>query len=434
MNATSALIADGLSAGEAARSVRDGRADTAPEPRPRRGRRPAGRLELAEALAGARRGARQRHPRPRGRRALAGRAARRRRARDDAGHRRSLGARGDRRSARSTSPATSCAGALLALARGWGGGDGPVAVLACPPGEQHDLGLIAFGLALRARGWRIAYLGQDTPIDTAAATAERLGARAHRPRGARPRGASPPRRRAARARGAGGPAPRRARARRRTLVEEVGTPPLPGRPGRGRAQRRRRPRRRGAMSPRPIEFPVEGLTDGVVTLRLMADTDLPAIVAAVQDPEIPRYTRVPEPYGEEDARQWQRTASTGLRTGSDLPTLITDADRWPPARRGRPAQPRPGERALLGRLLGRRGRAPPRSRAPGAHCCSAGYAFADLGVQRVELWIEPENAAVPARRRGRRASPARACCGPSCTSADGGATCSCTRSCRSTSS
>ena len=68
-------------------------------------------------------------------------------------------------------------GRLLALARGWGGGDGPVAVLACPPGEQHDLGLIAFGLALRDRGWRIAYLGQDTPIDTAAATAERLEAR-----------------------------------------------------------------------------------------------------------------------------------------------------------------------------------------------------------------------------------------------------------------
>ena len=66
---------------------------------------------------------------------------------------------------------------MVALARGWGGGGGPLAVLACPPGEQHDLGLIAFGLALRARGWRIAYLGQDTPIEIAAGTAERLGAR-----------------------------------------------------------------------------------------------------------------------------------------------------------------------------------------------------------------------------------------------------------------
>jgi MerR family transcriptional regulator, light-induced transcriptional regulator len=57
-------------------------------------------------------------------------------------------------------------GRLLGLARGWGLGLGPAAVLACLPGEQHDLGLIAFGLALRSRGWRIIYLGPDSPIDT----------------------------------------------------------------------------------------------------------------------------------------------------------------------------------------------------------------------------------------------------------------------------
>jgi DNA-binding transcriptional MerR regulator len=57
-------------------------------------------------------------------------------------------------------------GRLLGLGRGWGLGVGPVAVLACLPGERHDLGLIAFGLALRARGWRITFLGSDTPVDT----------------------------------------------------------------------------------------------------------------------------------------------------------------------------------------------------------------------------------------------------------------------------
>ena len=36
-------------------------------------------------------------------------------------------------------------------------------MLACPPGERHDLGLIVFGLALRNRGWRIDFLGSDTP-------------------------------------------------------------------------------------------------------------------------------------------------------------------------------------------------------------------------------------------------------------------------------
>jgi methanogenic corrinoid protein MtbC1 len=66
-------------------------------------------------------------------------------------------------------------GRLLGLARGWGQGVGPLAVLACAPGEQHDLGLVSFGLALRARGWRIAFLGPDTPMGTLIETTDLLG-------------------------------------------------------------------------------------------------------------------------------------------------------------------------------------------------------------------------------------------------------------------
>jgi len=62
-------------------------------------------------------------------------------------------------------------GRLLALARGWDLGGGPRALLACAPEEQHDLGLIAFGLALRSRGWRITYLGPMTPVTTLAEAA-----------------------------------------------------------------------------------------------------------------------------------------------------------------------------------------------------------------------------------------------------------------------
>jgi DNA-binding transcriptional MerR regulator len=67
-------------------------------------------------------------------------------------------------------------GRLLGLARGWDRGTGPRALLACAPGEQHDLGLIAFGLALRDRGWRITFLGPDTPLDTLADAVARLRA------------------------------------------------------------------------------------------------------------------------------------------------------------------------------------------------------------------------------------------------------------------
>jgi DNA-binding transcriptional MerR regulator len=69
-------------------------------------------------------------------------------------------------------------GRLLGLARNWSSGGGRAAVLACPPGELHDLGLICFGLLLRERGWRIAYLGPDTPIEMVGEAARAFGAEA----------------------------------------------------------------------------------------------------------------------------------------------------------------------------------------------------------------------------------------------------------------
>jgi DNA-binding transcriptional MerR regulator len=55
-------------------------------------------------------------------------------------------------------------GTLFSLTRGWSSGEGRTAVLACLPGEQHDIGLICFGLILWRHGWRIVYVGQDTPL------------------------------------------------------------------------------------------------------------------------------------------------------------------------------------------------------------------------------------------------------------------------------
>jgi len=57
-------------------------------------------------------------------------------------------------------------GRLFALARFWDRGTGPLALLACAPGETHDITLLAFALVLRSHGWRILFLGADTPIAT----------------------------------------------------------------------------------------------------------------------------------------------------------------------------------------------------------------------------------------------------------------------------
>ncbi len=66
-------------------------------------------------------------------------------------------------------------GRLLGLARGWDRGSGPRVLLACPPGERHDLGLIVFGLAMREHGWRVTVLGADTPVETLHDAARAVG-------------------------------------------------------------------------------------------------------------------------------------------------------------------------------------------------------------------------------------------------------------------
>jgi DNA-binding transcriptional MerR regulator len=65
-------------------------------------------------------------------------------------------------------------GRLTALARSWDRGTGPRALLACAEGELHDLPLLAFGLSLREQGWRINYLGADTPVASVVEAARAL--------------------------------------------------------------------------------------------------------------------------------------------------------------------------------------------------------------------------------------------------------------------
>ncbi|MGE5828050.1 MAG: MerR family transcriptional regulator, partial [Micromonosporaceae bacterium] len=63
---------------------------------------------------------------------------------------------------------------LLGLDRPWDQGSGPRAVLACPPDERHDIGAVSFGIVLRRGGWRITFLGADTPVQTVSETAAAL--------------------------------------------------------------------------------------------------------------------------------------------------------------------------------------------------------------------------------------------------------------------
>ncbi|EWT02488.1 MerR family transcriptional regulator [Intrasporangium oryzae NRRL B-24470] len=51
---------------------------------------------------------------------------------------------------------------------------GPLAVLACLPGEHHEFGLMAMALTLSRLGWRTCYLGPSTPTAELALTCHTL--------------------------------------------------------------------------------------------------------------------------------------------------------------------------------------------------------------------------------------------------------------------
>jgi methanogenic corrinoid protein MtbC1 len=48
------------------------------------------------------------------------------------------------------------------------------AVLACPPGELHDLPLLVHAVCLSRRGWQVIFLGADVPVDDLQAAVVRL--------------------------------------------------------------------------------------------------------------------------------------------------------------------------------------------------------------------------------------------------------------------
>lgn len=74
-----------------------------------------------------------------------------------------------------------------------------------------------------------------------------------------------------------------------------------------------------------IVLPGEPLIDGMTALRPWRDTDVPALTLACQDPEIARWTRVPTPYRETDARSFLLQRYDAIHAGVMAPFAITAA-------------------------------------------------------------------------------------------------------------
>lgn len=69
--------------------------------------------------------------------------------------------------------------------------------------------------------------------------------------------------------------------------------------------------------------------DGELALRALRATDLERVVECLQDPEIPRWTLVPSPYGMAEARAFLRDSRNAAHAGLRLSTVLVElpADR-----------------------------------------------------------------------------------------------------------
>jgi len=75
-----------------------------------------------------------------------------------------------------------------------------------------------------------------------------------------------------------------------------------------------------------LRFPDPPLTDGVVLLRPWTEDDIGPATAAVQDPEIPRHTRVPENQTEAMTREFFEAQTPARKSGEAITFAITDAE------------------------------------------------------------------------------------------------------------
>ena len=75
-----------------------------------------------------------------------------------------------------------------------------------------------------------------------------------------------------------------------------------------------------------LRRPDPPLTDGVITLRAHRPPDVDALVAICQDPAIPRWTRVPQPYTRADAEGWIAGVELDLAAGTAINWLAVDED------------------------------------------------------------------------------------------------------------
>jgi RimJ/RimL family protein N-acetyltransferase len=147
----------------------------------------------------------------------------------------------------------------------------------------------------------------------------------------------------------------------------------------------------------PLPEPERALVDGAVLLRWFKRGDAAAIVEIVRDPEIPRWTYMPEDLDVPRARTWIERRQQGRRFGITATFAVVDLETARLVGQcglGLDRQRNAGE-AFYWVAAPARGRGVART----ALGLVVEYAFETVGLERVELKIDPDNLASQAVAR-----------------------------------
>ena len=140
-----------------------------------------------------------------------------------------------------------------------------------------------------------------------------------------------------------------------------------------------------------IPLPNPPLTDGEISLRAWKASDAPAVTAACQDPEIPRWTVVPHDYEERHAREFIAGTAANLAHGRELDMAIVDGDDRLLGALGISNFDWTDLKAEVGYWMA----ADARGRGIGTRATRmlAEWALTSLGLERLELLAHPDNEA-----------------------------------------
>ena len=140
-----------------------------------------------------------------------------------------------------------------------------------------------------------------------------------------------------------------------------------------------------------LRLPDPPLSDGGIVLRAWSVADVPALTVACQDAEIPRWTVVPSPYTEHDARDFIAGCAEDREAGRELALAIVDREDTLLGAIGIGRFDWDDGRAEVGYWIAREAR----RRAVGARATRllARWALTELGLERLELLANPENEA-----------------------------------------